>query len=169
MTDTTLLLESFRRNGRVNAHLLDDLTDADLALSDGRGGMTVARLLSHMGVSRGGWLAEMSPEHVASTVAITGTTPIWNWHADDLAAIRALLEAGDEAAIQAVQAHAASGEPFADPHGVGTFPSNPALFLLYMIVHDANHRGQIVALLRQAGASKERLDHLEDGWNLWRA
>ncbi|THF86553.1 DUF664 domain-containing protein [Deinococcus sp. KSM4-11] len=168
MTDTDPLFEAFRRNARINTLLLDDLTDTDLALSDGQGGMTVAGMLSHMGVSRGGWLAEMSPEHTATTVAITGTTPIWNWRSDDLAAIRAMLEAGDEAAIQAVQAHVRSGEPFADPRGVGTFPSNPALFLLYMIVHDANHRGQIVALLRQAGASTERLDHLEDGWNVWR-
>ncbi|WP_367174520.1 DinB family protein [uncultured Deinococcus sp.] len=37
-----------------------------------------------------------------------------------------------------------------------------------MIVHDANHRGQIVALLRQGGAPAERLDRLEDQWNLWR-
>lgn len=168
MKDPALMLVAFRRNARVNAHLLDDLTDADLALSDGRGGMTVAQMLSHMGASRGGWLAEMSPEYVASTVALTGDTPIWSWHSADLAVIRAMLDAGDEAAMLAVQAHLASGEPFADPRGVGTFPSNPALFLLYMIVHDANHRGQIVALLRQNGASTERLDHLEDQWNIWR-
>ncbi|WP_309570582.1 DinB family protein [Deinococcus sp.] len=168
MTDPAPLLEGFRRNARLNSFFLDELTDVDLALSDGQGGMTVAQMLSHMGASRGGWLAEMSPEFVASTVAITGDTPLWQWHTTDRAAIRAMLDAGDEAAVQAVQAHLDSGEPFADPRGVGTFPSNPALFLLYMIVHDANHRGQIVALLRQTGATPERLDRLEEQWDLWR-
>ena len=168
MTDLTLLQESFRRNARVNAVLLDDLTDADLARSDGQGGMTVAQMFSHMGASRGGWLAEMSPEYAASTFALTGGKSIWGWHTDDRATIRAMLSAGDEAALQAVQAHLDSGEPFADPRGVDTFPSNPAHFLLYMIVHDANHRGQIVALLRQTGASTERLNRLEDQWDIWR-
>lgn len=168
MTDPALLFESFRRNACVNALLLDDLTEADLARSDGQGGMTVAQMLSHMGASRGGWLQEMSPEDAASTLALTGGQSPWSWHTAHLGTIRAMLAAGDEAAVHAVRAHLDSGEPFADPNGVGTFPTHPALFLLYMIVHDANHRGQIVALLRQGGASPERLDRLEDQWNLWR-
>ena len=168
MTDLTLLQESFRRNARVNAFLLDELTDADLARSDGQGGMTVAQMFSHMGASRGGWLQEMSPAHAASSLTITGGASIWGWHTTDRATIRAMLTTGDEAALGAVQTHLESGEPFADPRGVDTFPSHPAHFLLYMIVHDANHRGQIVALLRQTGASTERLDRLEEQWGIWR-
>ncbi len=168
MTDLALINESFRRNARVNLFLLDELTDADLARSDGQGGMTVAQLFSHMGASRGGWLQEMSPAHAASPLAIAGPTSIWDWHTDDRAAIRAMFTAGDQAALQAVQAHLDHREPFADPRGVDTFASNPAHFLLYMIVHDANHRGQIVALLRQGGFPPERLDRLEEQWNIWR-
>ena len=168
MSDPTLLFEAFRRNARVNAFLLDELTDADLARSDGQGGMTVAQLLSHMGASRGGWLQEMSPAFAASTLALTDGESIWGWHTADRATLGAMLTAGDEAALQAVQAHLDSGEPFADPRGVDTFASHPAHFLLYMIVHDANHRGQIIALLRQSGASPERLDRLEQQWDLWR-
>ncbi|GGL85367.1 damage-inducible protein DinB [Deinococcus aerolatus] len=168
MTDPTLLYEAFRRNGHVNAFLLDELTDADLARSDSHGGMTVAQMFSHMGASRGGWLQEMSPTHAASTLTLTGGESIWGWHATDRATLRAMLTAGDEAALQAVRAHVDSGEPFADPRGVDTFASHPAHFLLYMIVHDANHRGQIVALLRQSGRSPERLDRLEQQWDIWR-
>lgn len=168
MTDLTLTLEAFALNARVNDFLIGRLTPDDLNVSDGRGGMTVARMLSHMGASRGGWLLEMAPGFAASTLALTGGENPWRWHTTDPALLRAMLRAGDEAAIQAVQAHAASGTPFADPHGVGTFHTCPALFLTYMTVHDAGHRGQIVTLLRHAGASPERLDDLEDAWNIWR-
>lgn len=168
MTNIDLLLESFRRNARVNGFLLDALTEADLALSDGKGGMTVAHMLSHMGASRGGWLMDMSPQYAASTKALTGETPIWAWHTNDPTKIKAMFKAGDEAAIQAVEAHLASGEPFADPWKVGTYPSNPAHFLLQNIVHDSHHRGQIIALLRQSGYSKAQLDKLEEHWDIWR-
>jgi uncharacterized damage-inducible protein DinB len=162
------LLESFKRNARVNAFLLDTLTESDLTLSDGKGGMTIAHMLSHMGVSRGGWLADMSPRYAASTKALTAGTPIWEWYTNDRAGISAMLKAGDEAAIQAVQAHLASGEPFADPWNVGTYQSNPAFFLVQNIVHDSHHRGQIIALLRQNGYSQTQLDQLEEHWDIWR-
>lgn len=168
MTNLDVLLEAMRRNARVNEFLLDHLRDEDLSLSDGKGGMTVAQMLSHMGVSRGGWLAEMSPEHAQSSKALAGETFLWAWHSTQRDAIKAMLRAGDQAAIQAVQAHLQSAEAFADPRGVSTFPSNPAHFLILMLVHDANHRGQIVALLRQSGRSQEKLEELEEQWDIWR-
>lgn len=168
MTELDLLLEAMRRNARANEFLIDELSDADLALSDGKGGMTVAQMLSHMGVSRGGWLQEMSPEYAVTTKTLTDGQFIWGWQSDDRNAIKAMLKAGDQAAIQAVQAHLQRSEPFADPRGVGTFQANPAHFLVLMLVHDGNHRGQIVALMRQSGASPERLDKLEEQWDIWR-
>lgn len=168
MMNLDLLLESFSRNARVNEFLLNAMTDEDLALSDGKDGMTVAQMLSHMGISRGGWLADMSPQYATSTKALTNGKPIWEWHTSDRLGIKAMFKAGDEAAIQAVQAHLASGEPFADPWNVGTYQSNPALFLLQNIVHDSHHRGQMIALLRQSGYSREQLDKLEEHWDIWR-
>ena len=59
MKEQHLLLESFKRNGRVNQALLDALTPADFALSDGRGGWTVwtvEKHLRHMAGFRLGWL-----------------------------------------------------------------------------------------------------------------
>lgn len=168
MTELGLLLEAFKRNARVNEFLLDHLTDEDLTLSDGQGGMTVAQMLSHMGVSRGGWLQEMSPEHAASTKSLTNGMFIWGWQSEDRNAIKAMLSTGDQAALEAVKAHLQSGESFADPRQVGTFQSNPAHFLVLMLVHDSNHRGHIVALVRQSGASAERLDKFEEQWDIWR-
>jgi uncharacterized damage-inducible protein DinB len=168
MTNLDLLLEAFSRNARVTEFLLNAMSDEDLGRSDGKGGMTIAHMLSHMGISRGGWLADMSPEYAASTKALTGGKPLWEWHTSDRSSIKAMFKAGDEAAIQAVKAHLASGEPFADPWKVGTYQSNPAHFLLQNIVHDSHHRGQIIALLRQSGYSKEQLDNLEEHWDIWR-
>jgi uncharacterized damage-inducible protein DinB len=75
-----------------------------------------------------------------------------------------MFKAGDKAATKAVQAPLASGEPFADPSSVATYPSNPAFF---GIKH--YHRGQIVALQRQDGYSQTQLDQLEEHWGIWRA
>ena len=61
MTIPDLLLESFRRNGRVNDALLSALTPADLDLSDGRGGWTVGQHLGHLAHFRPGWLSLISP------------------------------------------------------------------------------------------------------------
>ena len=130
--------------------------------------MLVLNFGAVIGAVGGGWLADMSPDYFASSKALAGGTFIWAWHTTDREAIRAMFRAGDEAAVQAVEAHLASGEPFADPHGVGTYPSSPAFFLLQNIVHDSHHRGQILALLRQSGRSQEQLDRLEEHWDIWR-
>jgi len=75
MPDTAvpdLMLEAFRRNARVNAALLSALTPDDYALSDGRGGWTVARHLSHIAAFRGGWLLNISPAHAEPLTGMTG-------------------------------------------------------------------------------------------------
>ena len=168
MTNLDLLLESFQRNARVNNLLLSHLTEADLPLSDGRGGMTVGQHLSHIAGFRGSWLAAISPEHAATTNALAGEKPIWEWQTDDLNALREMFAAGDKAALEAVEAHLHSGEPFADPWNEGTYQSHPAHFLQHTIVHDSHHRGQIMSLLRVNGRSKEQMDELDAHWAIWR-
>lgn len=168
MPDLTFLLESFQRNARVNQFLLEHLTPEDLALSDGRGGWTLGQHLNHMAGFRGGWLVAISPEYAETTNALAGGKPIWEWKTDNLAELGEMFAAGDEASIKAVEAHLASGKPFADPWNEGTYPSNPAHFLQHTIVHDSHHRGQIMALLRQSGRTKEQMDKLEEHWAIWR-
>lgn len=41
--------------------------------------------------------------------------------------------------------------------------------MLLSIVHDAHHRGQIMALLRQSGRGAEERERLEQAtWPIWR-
>lgn len=170
MTNLDLLLETFHRNARVNGFLLGHLTTEDFSLSDGKGGDTVLQLLSHMASSRGGWLLEMglSPEHALELKKLAGHVSLWEWQASDPAEVQAMLAAGDRAVVNAVQTHVRAGEPFADPYAATAFPSNPAHFLLYIVIHDSHHRGQIMSLLRINGRSKEQMDELDAHWAIWR-
>lgn len=172
MTNLDLLLESFRRNSRVNEFLFAHLTPQDYELSDGRGGWTVGRHLRHMAGFRVGWLWNISRDHAAALVnpdeLDADGDPMWRWQNRPDTELLGAFQAGDEAAVKAVQAHLASGEPFADPWNEGAYQSNPAHFLQHTIVHDSHHRGQIMALLRQGGHSKEQMDKLEEHWGIWR-
>lgn len=172
MNELDLLLESFRRNGRVNGVLLEALTPADFGLSDGRGGWTVERHLRHMAGFRVGWLWNLSRKHADPLLDHTQQDadgdPLWRWQNSPPAELAAAFAVGDEAAVKAVQAHLASGQPFADPWNEGAYPSNPAHFLQHTIVHDSHHRGQIMALLRLGGRTKEQMDALDDHWAIWR-
>ena len=163
MTDLTLLHESFRRNGRVNNFLLDALSDADLALSDGRGGWTVGHHLTHLAGFRQGWLSNISPEHAEGLFA-----PVKGNELPDTRALAAAFQAGDAAALRAVQAALDENRSFPDPWDEGTYQSSPAHFLQHVIVHDSHHRGQIMALLRAGGHTPEDMDTLDHHWAVWR-
>ncbi|PNY81199.1 DinB family protein [Deinococcus koreensis] len=172
MTDLTLLLESFRRNARVNAFLLEALTPADYDLSDGRGGMTVAQTLRHMASFRVGWLWNISREHAEPLLDHTRKDadgdPQWRWHEKAPHELGDAFTAGDEAAVTAVQAALEEGRTFPDPWNEGTYQTSPAHFLQHTIVHDSHHRGQILTLLREGGRSKEDMDKLDEHWAIWR-
>jgi uncharacterized damage-inducible protein DinB len=172
MTDLSLLHESFARNGRVNAFLLGALSDADFAVSDGRGGWTVEQHLRHMARFRVGWLWNLSRAHAGPLLDFSRKDadgdPLWRWQdcpPDDLPAAFA---AGDEAALEAVQDALEEGRAFDDPWQEGAYPSNPAHFLQHTIVHDSHHRGQVMALLRLGGRSAEAMDALDGHWAIWR-
>ncbi|GAA5503942.1 hypothetical protein Dxin01_03710 [Deinococcus xinjiangensis] len=172
MTQLDLLLESFKRNGRVNAFLLEALTPADFDLSDGQGGWSIERHLRHMAGFRVGWLWNISREHADPLLDHSRKDadgdPMWRWQESPPTELGAALSAGDKAAVKAVEAHLQSGQPFADPWKERAYGSNPAHFLQHTIVHDSHHRGQIMALLRMNGRSKEQMDKLEDHWAIWR-
>ncbi|WP_407571095.1 DinB family protein [Deinococcus altitudinis] len=156
-----LLLESFSRNGRVNAAMLAALTPSDLALEDGPEGNSIGELLAHMAGFRRGWLENISPPHAEGLSKVND--------AADAQTLGAAFSAGDAAALKAVQDALAEGRAFADPWKEGVYASDPAHFLQHTIVHDSHHRGQIAALLRQSGWTKERLESLEEAtWPIWR-
>ena len=156
-----LLLESFARNGRVNAALLDALTPPDLALEDASKGNGVGELLTHMAGFRRGWLENISPPHAEGLSKVEQDA--------DLDTLRSTFAAGDAAALKAVQDALSEGRAFDDPWKEGAYASNPAHFLQHTIVHDSHHRGQIATLLRQSGWTKEQLEALEEAtWPVWR-
>lgn len=157
-----LLLESFARNGRVNAALLDAMSAADLALEDAPEGNSVGELLAHMAGFRRGWLENISPAHAEVLSKVDKEA--------DLDTLRTTFVSGDAAALKAVQDALQEGRAFDDPWKEGAYQSNPAYFLQHTIVHDSHHRGQIATLLRQSGWTKERLEKLEEAtWPVWRA
>lgn len=172
MTDLTLLHESFRRNGRVNDFLLAALTDADFGLSDNQGGWTVEKHLRHMAGFRVGWLWNLSRPHAGPLLDPTQKDadgdPQWRWHDCPPGELSAAFKAGDEAALNAVQAALDENRAFDDPWKEGAYASNPAHFLQHTIVHDSHHRGQIMALLRAGGHTAEEMDALDNHWAIWR-
>ena len=86
----------------------------------------------------------------------------------DLSKLADAFRLGDEAALRAVQSALAEGRTYPDPHGEGTYQSNPAHFLQHIIVHDSHHRGQVLSLLRLGGRTPEQMDALDDHWAIWR-
>ena len=167
MTIPDLLLESFRRNGRVNDALLSALTPADLDLSDGRGGWTVGQHLGHLAHFRPGWLSLISPADAEGLPEVVeGDWQHFDLTERDPAKLAEAFRLGDEASVRAVQSE---GRTFPDPHGEGTYQANPAHFLQHIIVHDSHHRGQVMSLLRQGGRSAEQMDQLDSPmWAIWR-
>ncbi len=161
----TVLLESFRRNGRVNAAVLERLTPEDLALDDGRGGWSVGQHLGHLVDFRVGWLTRVSPPHAEGLPELLDGTEERFWlNTTDRARIREAFDQGDAAALAAVQTAYAEDRAF--PHA---YTSDPAHFLQHILVHDAHHRGQVMSLLRQGGRTTDQMDELETAtWPIWR-
>lgn len=160
-----ILVESFHRNGQVNGALLEHLTPSDLAFSDGQGGMSVGQHLEHLVGFRKGWLEEASPEYAKklSYTTLEGHERFWKTTLD-LAQLKAAFQEGDRAVLDAVRDAYASGQPF-----VGVYESDPAHFLQHTLIHDAHHRGQVSALLRQNGRTLEHMDEIERAtWPIWR-
>ena len=164
-----LLLETLRRNGRVNDTLLAAIRPEEYVLHDGEGGWTVARHLSHLAAFRAGWLLEISPGHAAGLLGAFGGANPWNWQTDDPAVLETVFREGDAAAVEAVRAALEEGRTFPDPHGEGTYQSHPTHFLQHIVVHDSHHRGQVLSLLRRGGRTRQEMEALDEHWAIWRA
>jgi uncharacterized damage-inducible protein DinB len=162
--ELTVVLEAFERNARVNRAVLATLDAAQLRYDDGMGGYSVGQHLADIVSFRGDKLGEVSPAHAEGLPdVIDGASPTWlaTERIDDL---QAAFDAGDAALREAVLSAVTDGRPFA-----GLYGSHPAQLIVHCIVHDAHHRGQILALVRQHGRSAEERERLEDlTWSIWR-
>lgn len=160
-----VLLDSFERNGRVNAAVLDALSEGDLDVADGRGGLSVGQHLGHLAGFRRGWLGRVSPAHAQHLPLIVDRDETTFWLTTrELSAIGTALALGDRAALAAVEDAYRDGRPFER-----FYTSDPAHFLQHILVHDAHHRGQILSLLRQHGRTAEQMNELDAvTWPVWR-
>lgn len=162
MSVPELILESFSRNARVNTTVLDHLSDADLNISDGQGGMSVVEQLAHMAGFRKDWLNEISPAHADAIDFELG--PNNTLVTRDLGELRRAFTEGDAAVLAAVEAALSEHRNFE-----GQYESHPVHFLQHTLVHDAHHRGQLMTLLRQGGHTAEQMSALESAtWPIWR-
>lgn len=163
--DPALAFDAFDRNGEVNAALLAALDDADLHVPDARGGWTVGQHLGHLAEFRQGWLGFIAPAHAAGIPSvIEGGETDFVLTATTVADLAAAFHAGDAAALAAVRERLDAGRSFER-----VYTSHPTAFLLHTVVHDAHHRGQVLAQLRAAGRPKAWLDAVDDAtWSVWR-
>lgn len=159
-----IVFESFDRNARVTRMLLDTLTMEDLNHSDGMGGFSVGQHLADIVEFRPGWLSRVSPQHAAQVPnVIDDSSPTW-LGVKSIAELQAAFDAGDAAVKAAVLEAVNEGRGFE-----GVYETHPAHFIQHCIVHDSHHRGQIAALLRQAGRPQQVRQKLEDeSWAVWR-
>lgn len=158
-----LLLEAFDRNSRVNRATLSTMTMEDLTFSDGSGGFNIGQHLADLVNFRPSWLSRVSPEHAKLVTDVTGDTPTW-LTVSSIEELQRAFDEADAAVKEAVISAVNEGRKFE-----GAYPSHPAHFLQHTIVHDSHHRGQILALLRQAGRPADVREELEDAsWAIWR-
>lgn len=136
----TALLSAFATNNHINHYLLEHLpADAWDARPPGRG-PAIAAVAAHIHNARRRWLK------------VTGAT---QRHArlDDRASVAGTIRAlkqSDAALVTVLHASLSSGS-------VRGFKPDAVAFCIYLIAHDAHHRGQIVSLARQLGHSISKL------------
>jgi uncharacterized damage-inducible protein DinB len=162
--ELSLVLEAFDRNARVNRAVLATLTMHDLDHSDGVGGYSIGQHLADIVSFRREKVAAVAPAHAEQVPdPIDETARTW-LAAHSIDELQAAFDAGDAAMRATVVEAASAGLRFQ-----GLYESHPAQLLVHCIVHDAHHRGQILALLRQAGRGAEERERLEGvTWSIWR-
>lgn len=164
-TELELLLESFKRNGRVNKAALNTITKTDLAISDERGGWSIGHHLGHLAEFRYSWLSLISPTHAEDIPSVVdGDEQSFHLTTESLRELEQAFSVGDAAALKAVVSALDEDRSFE-----GAYQSHPAHFLQHILVHDAHHRGQVLSLLRKGGRTPEQMDALDEAtWPIWR-
>lgn len=159
-----VVFEAFDRNARVNRAILDTLDPSHLGRSDGSGGYSVGQHLADIVSFRREKVHAVAPEHAIGVPdVIDGDAATW-LATERIDELQAAFDAGDEAIRSAVRAAVAEGRRFGGPYAW-----HPADLIVHTIVHDAHHRGQILALLRQHGRGADERARLEDAtWSIWK-
>jgi uncharacterized damage-inducible protein DinB len=135
---TRELLEEFERSGRVNEYLVDVLPDRlwRMPPPDGRG-RTIAAIVAHMQSVRRTFARMGGAE--------PGPPPIDRLRSSRTQAQRALKQSTTDL-TRLFAAAIAGGKP-----RVHRMPRRAVNMLLYLMQHDAHHRGQIFTLAKSLG------------------
>jgi uncharacterized damage-inducible protein DinB len=144
-----------RSNAAVNDLLAAHLSSREMldARTPG-GGFTVAEHLAHLAGTNKSWLAQLS-------AGAAGGLP-------DLYDPERQLAERDPARVRAVlaQTSAAVLETVVTAPDRGNLPHvSLAKFLIYLLVHDAHHRGQILLALKAGGLPLPHDDAMWGPWN----
>ena len=144
-----------RSNADVNDLLVAHLSTPEMldARTPG-GGFTVAEHLAHMAGTNKSWLAQLSAGTAGGLPDLYD--PERQLAERDPARIRTVLGQTSEAVLETVVTAPDRGNL---PH------VSLAKFLIYLLVHDAHHRGQILLALKAGGLPLPHDDAMWGPWN----
>ncbi len=163
MDTTEVLLESWRRNGRIIDNIAASLDSGKLEVKQDEEGWPIAEHLAHIHDCRWGWLNKVSAPHAE------GMNDLWtkvdeNWVASrDVEAIRAALAQSGRAVGEAVKDLVAVNATQVGPY------SHPIFYLQHMLWHDGYHVALIFLALRRGGFEVAEDWEEEQVWSLWRS
>jgi len=141
------ILRQWMTNNNINRFLLEAMTPETLEASVAKGGRSAGQILRHMVEVRSQWLAAIDSSHAAEKLPKQVDIPM-------------LIRAFDASAAAIAGVITRVGDPHAKVKGFG---EDLTAFVMYLVSHDAHHRGQILLTLRLAG---HRLD-AKVAYGLW--
>jgi uncharacterized damage-inducible protein DinB len=133
-------LSTWRVNNSSNLLLLQSIPREGLLLEpNGPRARNIARIFAHMHQARIGWVRW----HDASAVADMKRFP------KDTVPSRSDLKQALKSSAHMVEAYV--DRAFQGQAKIKWFQKQPARFLIYLIMHEAHHRGQIIFALKHSG------------------
>lgn len=155
-----LLIDSWVRQSRIVNTVAALVTEENRDWSPTENGISLFRQLAHIHHCRKEFLGQLDAE-LAASLADSYLPPDWK-PVDNLAELKALLEASGKAVGEAVETALRAGKEQAGWY------DNPVLYLQHMIWHEGWHVGQIFQALRAGG--QEPSDEWEEQhvWGEWR-
>ena len=156
MQTPELLREAWTRNMGANAALLD-VIPVHALLAAVPAGIPIGQHLQHLALDVCKWLAHLNADRAS---ALHASLPAWNGQDSDHTFLRRAREVWRGAEESLIEEVLVGGQVDRLPHAAYE------LLPVHMLVHDAYHRGQIVAALRANG---HPAPDVETFWGPWRS
>jgi uncharacterized damage-inducible protein DinB len=137
------LIETWEINNRINLYLLEAVAPERLPAVSASKGRTAGAQFAHLHNVRLMWLKVAAPDLWAGLTKIEKTET----HDKDL--LRESLQASGAAMSELLLRGLEKGK-------IKDFKPHPAVFLGYVVAHEAHHRGQIILTLKQNGTPLDK-------------